>query len=88
MKLCTLSKTVGSIFMHRVSSLWPSYIGFRRTAFAKAYGMNREVILGTLWGTCQNLGTLCCDHPPLEEKKTKLASKVNCSLSNCKVNSK
>ncbi len=90
MKLCSLSKTVGSIFMHRVSSLWPSYIGLRRTAFPKAYGMNREVILGTLWGTCQNLGTLCCDQaPPSRKKKQSLHRKsiVHCPTAKWTVNS-
>jgi hypothetical protein len=37
MKLWRLSKVEGSISMNRVSYLWPSYIGERRTTLAKAY---------------------------------------------------
>jgi len=40
MNLCRLSQREGSIFIYRVSSVWPKYIGERRTAFAKAYGIN------------------------------------------------
>jgi hypothetical protein len=47
----------------------------------------------SLWGTCQKLGNSLLWPPPTspplqEKKKQKLASKVNYSLSNWKVNSK
>jgi hypothetical protein len=37
--LWRLPKIRGSILKYRVPSLWPTYIGERRTTFAKAYGM-------------------------------------------------
>jgi hypothetical protein len=39
MKLWMLPKIEGSILTSRVPPLWPSYIGERRTTFAKAYGI-------------------------------------------------
>jgi hypothetical protein len=39
MKLWRLPKIECSILKHRVPPLWPSYIGERRTTFAKAYGI-------------------------------------------------
>jgi hypothetical protein len=39
MKLWRLSKIEGSILKYRVPHLWPTYIGERRTTFAKAYGI-------------------------------------------------
>jgi hypothetical protein len=54
-------RTKDFIFKHTVSSLWPSYIGERRTTFAKAYGTKPmcywELFMEHVW----NLGTLCCD---------------------------
>jgi hypothetical protein len=47
MKLWRLPKTEGSLLKHRVPSLWFTYIGERRTTFAKAYGKS-EVLLGML----------------------------------------
>ncbi len=47
--------------MFRVPTLWPTYIGERRTTFAKAYGIKNEVLLGTLWEHVKNLGTLSFD---------------------------
>jgi hypothetical protein len=38
-KLLRYRKIAGSILKYRVSSLWPTYIGERRTTFAKAYGI-------------------------------------------------
>jgi len=37
MKLWMLPKIEGSILTYRVPPLWPSYIGERRTTFAKAF---------------------------------------------------
>jgi len=39
MKLWRLSKLEGSILKYRVPRLWPTYIGERKTTFAKAYGI-------------------------------------------------
>jgi hypothetical protein len=39
MKLWRLSIIEGSILRYRVPPLWPTYIGERRTTFAKAYGI-------------------------------------------------
>jgi hypothetical protein len=33
---------------HEVPPLWPTFIGERRTTFPKAYGIESEVLLGTL----------------------------------------
>ncbi len=38
-KLRRLLKVEGSIFNYRVPPLWPTYIGERRTKFAKSYGI-------------------------------------------------
>jgi hypothetical protein len=39
MKLWRLLKIEGSILKYRVPPLWPTYIGERRTTFAKTYGI-------------------------------------------------
>jgi hypothetical protein len=39
MKLWRLPKTEASNLKYRVPSLWPTYLGERRTTFAKAYGI-------------------------------------------------
>jgi len=39
MKLLWPLKTEDFILKYRVPSLWPGYIGERRTTFAKAYGI-------------------------------------------------
>jgi hypothetical protein len=39
MKLWRLPKTEASNLKYRVPSLWPPYLGERRTTFAKAYGI-------------------------------------------------
>jgi hypothetical protein len=38
-KLWRLPKIEGSIFKYKVPPLWPTYVGERRTRFAKAYGI-------------------------------------------------
>jgi hypothetical protein len=38
-KIWRLPKVEGFIFKYRVPLLWPTYIGERRTTFAKAYGI-------------------------------------------------
>ncbi len=72
LKLWRLPKLEGSILKCRVPPLWPSYIGERRTTFAKAYGIkvrwygehvgehigNLETMLGIQWEHIRNtLGT-------------------------------
>ncbi len=53
---------------HKVSTLWPSYIGKRRTTFAKAYGI--KVSYGVLfWEHFENLGTLALNKPPPPKKE-------------------
>jgi hypothetical protein len=39
LKLWRLLEIEGSILKYRVPPLWPTYIGERRTTFAKAYGI-------------------------------------------------
>jgi len=39
MKPCRLANVEGSLSKCRVPPLWPTYIGERRTTFAKAYGI-------------------------------------------------
>jgi len=39
MKLWRLLKIEGSILKYRVPPFWPTYIGERRTTFAKTYGI-------------------------------------------------
>jgi hypothetical protein len=43
-------KREGSILKYRVTSLWLTYIG------EKGLWDKSEVLLGTLWGTCQEPG--------------------------------
>ncbi len=48
----------GSILKYWIPPLWPTYIGDRRTRFAKANGIKSEVLWITCWGTYGNpLGT-------------------------------
>jgi hypothetical protein len=54
LKIQRLFGLEGSILVCRVPSLWPSYIGERRTAFDKAYGINVRSYgehVGNLMGT-------------------------------------
>jgi hypothetical protein len=60
----------------RVPPLWPTYIGERRTTFAKAYGIK----LWCYW----ELFALNPSHAPTQKK---LAWKVDCPLSKWNVNS-
>jgi hypothetical protein len=61
-----LSKIEGSILKFKVPPLWPSYIGERRTTFAKAYGIKVSSYrghvgehIGNFWNILKNLvGTL------------------------------
>jgi len=48
MKLWRLPKIEGYILKYRVSGLWPTYMGERRTTFAKAYGMKVSMLGNTL----------------------------------------
>jgi hypothetical protein len=68
MKLHRFPKIKGYIMKHKVSTLWPSYIGKRRTTFAKAYGI--KVSYGVLfWEHFENLGTLALNKPPPPKKE-------------------
>jgi hypothetical protein len=62
MKLWRLPKIPGSILKYRVPPLWPTYIGERRTTFAKAYGMKvtcyGEHVGGTHWELGEYIGNL------------------------------
>ncbi len=66
MKPWRLPKIEGPILMYRVPSLWPTYIGERRTTFAKAIWDKSEV----LWKTCEahigNLGNILGTHCELK----------------------
>jgi hypothetical protein len=69
MKLWRLSKIEGFVLKYRVHPLWRTYIGERRTTFAKTYGINVRCyeehvgeyignlgnILGTQWELEGNL---------------------------------
>jgi hypothetical protein len=46
MKLWRLLKVEGFILKCRVLPLWPNYIGERRTAFAKPYGIKMRCYYG------------------------------------------
>jgi hypothetical protein len=46
MKLWRLFKIKGSVLMYIVSPLRPTYIGERRTTFAKAYGIKVRCLYG------------------------------------------
>jgi hypothetical protein len=70
----------GSIMKYEVSTLWSTYIGERRTTFAKAYGIKCEVLWGTILGTFQELGNSLLSHthtpppPPSKRKKREAPS--------------
>ncbi len=46
MKLWRLLKVEGFVLMYIVPPLWHSYIGERRTTFAKAYGIKVRCLYG------------------------------------------
>ncbi len=81
-KLRRLLKVEGSIFNYRVPPLWPTYIGERRTKFAKSYGIKVRCYgehvgehIGNLMGTHLVLiGNIVGTHrePEKNEKKTLL----------------
>jgi hypothetical protein len=62
------------ILKDRGPSLWPIYIGERRTTFAKAYGIKVRCYWELFGGTCQELGNslLSCPHPSQNKKKKSL----------------
>jgi hypothetical protein len=74
MKLWRLPKAEASILKHRVPSLWLTYIGERRTTFAKAYGVKVRCYWECFEEHVRNLGTLCFDPPPQEKKERSLHS--------------
>jgi len=62
MKLWRLLKIEGSILKYRVPPFWPTYIGERRTTFAKTYGIKVRCYgkrvgehIGNILGTIENL---------------------------------
>jgi hypothetical protein len=87
LRLWRLPKIKGFIFKFGVLSLWPSYIGERRTTFAKAYGIKNEVLLGTLWEHVKNLGTLSFDPllspPPNPQEKREAFHSMKQLLISC-----
>jgi hypothetical protein len=57
MKLWRLLKIEGSVLIYMVPRFGPTYIGERRTTFAKAHGLEvRCLIRRTCWGTHCELG--------------------------------
>jgi len=54
-KLWRLPKIPGSILKYRVPPLWPTYIGERRTTFAKSIWDESDMLQRTCWGN--TLGT-------------------------------
>jgi hypothetical protein len=75
MSLWRLPTIIGFISKDRYPSLWPTYIGERRTIFAKAYGIKVRCYWELFGGTCQELGNslLSCSprHSPLPPKQEK-----------------
>jgi hypothetical protein len=49
-KLWRFPKIEGSILKYRVSPFWPTYIGERRTPFAKAYGIKVTCAMENMLG--------------------------------------
>jgi hypothetical protein len=74
MKLWRLPKTEASTMKYRVPSLWPTYVGERRTTFAKAYGIKVRCYgehFGNWWTYWEpgNLFLKSFPHPQLKRKK-------------------
>jgi len=59
MKLWRLPKIEGYILKYRVPPLWPTYMGERRTIFAKAYRIKVRFYWELFEEHVRNLGTLC-----------------------------
>jgi hypothetical protein len=64
-------------FKYRVPPLWPSYIDERRDNICQSIWDESEVLLGTLWGTCQELGELFALNPSSPPTKHNLKKKPN-----------
>ncbi len=67
MKLCRLSKIEGSISKYRLPHLWPTYIGERRTTFAKAYGIKVTCYGEHVGEYIESLGNILKTYWELEE---------------------
>ncbi len=85
-------KKKGSILKYRVPILWLTYIGERRTIFAKAYGVKVRCYWECFEEHVRNLGTLCFDPPPQDKKERSLHSTtwlliVCIEISNAKIGS-
>jgi len=57
-------KREGSILKYRVTSLWLTYIGEKRTTFALANGIKVRCYWELFGEHVRNLGTLCFDPHP------------------------
>jgi hypothetical protein len=79
-KLWKLLKVKGYIFNYRVPPLWPTYIGERRTTFAKSYGIKVRCygehvgehignLMGTHWVLIGNLMGTHWEREKNEQKK-------------------
>ncbi len=55
---------------YRVPHLWPTYIG-EEDNICQSIWDKSEVLFGTFWETCENLGTLCLGTPPTPHKEKK-----------------
>ncbi len=58
-KLWRLSKIEDSVLKFAVPTLWPRYIGERRTTFAKAYGIKVRCFREHVGEHNGNLGNMC-----------------------------
>ncbi len=63
LKLLRLPKIEGSIIKYRVPSIHPP-IYLKGGNICQSIWDKSEVLLGTLWGTCQELGELIALNPP------------------------
>jgi hypothetical protein len=66
MKLWRLSKIEGSVLNYSVHSLWCTYIGERRTTFAKTYGIKVRCYEEHVGEYIGNLGNILRTHWELE----------------------
>jgi hypothetical protein len=74
MKLWRLPKIEVSILKCRAPPLWPTYIGKRRTTFAKAFGIKARCYWELFEEHVRNMGTLYFDQPhPSPQNKKRLA---------------
>jgi len=72
------SRIKGSILKYGVPPLWPSYIGERRTTFAKTYGIKVRCYWELFEEHIWNLGTVCFEPTPMTREHSMTRLLIGC----------